>query len=90
MWGLIIIGRSTIRLCFPYSHTIGGIVGGTTAVIFGVGGITSRKIRCALLLMVPSLVSKRGRAVMFSAAAAVLLSGPIATIDKNIQEVGLQ
>ena len=39
--------------------------------------------------MVPSLISRRGRAVMFSAAAGFLLSGPIHTIDENIQEVGL-
>ena len=89
MWVSNVIGSYTNCLRFSYSHTIGGIVGGTTTVVFGVGGIASRKIRCALLLMVPSLVSKRGRAVMFSAATAVLLSGPIATIDKNIQEVGV-
>ena len=71
-----------------WSHTIGGAVGGSVGLALTVGGLVSKKVRCATLLMIPSLVSKRGRAVMFSTSLGFLINGPIANVRKNIQEVG--
>ena len=50
-----------------------------------IGGIVSRRWRCATLLMLPSLFAGRGRAFMLTTATAFLLSGPVATVDHNIQ-----
>ena len=50
-----------------------------------IGGMVSTRWRCATLLMIPSLFAGRGRAFMLTTATAFLLSGPVATIDNNIQ-----
>ncbi len=76
-------------LCLIYSqrHTIGSTLGVSTGTILTVCGLVSRQTRCAMLLMIPSLFARRGRAFMLTTAAGLLLSGPVATIEDNIEQV---
>ncbi|XP_060080961.1 LOW QUALITY PROTEIN: DC-STAMP domain-containing protein 2-like [Ylistrum balloti] len=56
-------------------------------LLFCIGLASSVHCRCIGLLMVPSLASARGRALLLTIIISILLSGPIQNISNNAKEV---
>ncbi|XP_063727930.1 uncharacterized protein LOC134855357 isoform X3 [Symsagittifera roscoffensis] len=69
------------------TQAISGGVGCCAGVFLTIGGHYSSRVRATMVLLVPTLLSKRGRAFMITSAFAILLTGPVHTIEMNIQEV---
>ena len=66
---------------------IGASVGGATSVMLAVTSARSKGVRCSLVLILPSLFSGRGRAILLTMATGVLIDGPIHTINQNSKEL---
>ena len=58
-----------------------------TFVIFGSSSTFSTYFRCYMLLIVPGLFAGRGRALLMTISVGLLLDGPIASLNTNIQLV---
>ena len=69
------------------SHMIGKLTGTLSGVGLTLSSLFSTRIRCSLALMVPSLLTKRGRAFMLTFVVSLVLKGPVDTIQYNLQEV---
>ena len=69
------------------SHYIGLGVGGTSGVVLTAASLFSVRTRCSMVLMIPSILTKRGRGFIFTFITGLLVDGPIDTIEKNLQEV---
>lgn len=57
------------------NHIIGGSIGGTVTLSFGIGSLVSKHFRCYLVLLLPSLFSGRGRFLLLTVAVGILLDG---------------
>ena len=68
-------------------HFIGLGIGGGTGLALTIYSVFSREVRCSMLLMVPSLLTKRGRGFMLTFVTSLLIEGPINTIEHNLQEL---
>ena len=62
----------------------GGVVGLGVAALPATVSIFSKHVRCICFLVPPSIFAKRGRSVLLSLAAGLLLTGPVNTIRENI------
>eukprot|EP00092_Neocalanus_flemingeri_P009637 GFUD01010375.1.p1 GENE.GFUD01010375.1~~GFUD01010375.1.p1 ORF type:complete len:1089 (-),score=247.71 GFUD01010375.1:82-3348(-) len=69
------------------SRYIGLGIGTTSGLALTVGSIYSVRTRCSMLLMIPSLMTKRGRGFMLTFLTSLVIEGPVNTIDFNLQEV---
>ena len=69
------------------SHLIGKWTGTLSGAGLTLSSLFSTRIRCSLALMVPSLLTKRGRAFMLTFVASLMLKGPVDTIQLNLEEV---
>ena len=69
------------------SHLIGKWTGTLSGSGLTLSSLFSTRIRCSLALMVPSLLTKRGRAFMLTFVTSLVLKGPVDTIQFNLQEV---
>lgn len=69
------------------SHLIGLGIGGGAGLFFTSYSLFSTNARCSMILMVPSLLTKRGRGFMLTFVTSLLIEGPLETIEQNIQEV---
>ena len=69
------------------SQMIGGTAGTGVGLGLTVSSLFSRRLRCSLTLMIPSLVAKRGRSFMLTFAMGLLIKGPVDTIQFNLQEL---
>ena len=69
------------------SHYIGAGVGGGTCLILTTLSFFSKKTRCSMVLMIPSILTKRGRSFVLTFITGLLVDGPIETIEHNLQEV---
>ncbi|KAK3102052.1 hypothetical protein FSP39_008400 [Pinctada imbricata] len=73
---------------FSFDFAIAGYIV-TGVFVFVILGVTfSAFIRCVLLIMVPNMVTRRGKAIILSVITALLLSGPATNISHNTEEVG--
>ena len=66
---------------------IGKWTGTLSGASLTLSSLFSTRIRCSLALMVPSLLTKRGRAFMLTFVTSLVLKGPVDTIQFNLQEV---
>ena len=69
------------------SHYIGVGIGGGTGILLTSISIFSARTRCSMVLMIPSILTKRGRGFIFTFITGLLVDGPIDTIGRNLQEV---
>ena len=69
------------------SHFIGLGVGGGTGIALTAYSLFSTEVRCSMVLMVPSLLTKRGRGFMLTFVTSLVIEGPVDTIEHNLQEV---
>jgi hypothetical protein len=69
------------------SHLIGLGIGGGAGLALTSYSLFSTDVRCSMVLMVPSLLTKRGRGFMLTFVTSLLIEGPLETIEQNIQEV---
>ncbi|XP_056142130.1 E3 ubiquitin-protein ligase DCST1 [Lampris incognitus] len=53
------------------------------------GGVFSSYFRCSVLLMFPSMLGSRGRAYVMVFILSALSSGPLANIQRNVQDLSL-
>ena len=60
---------------------------GATFVVFASGSYASTYVRCYMLLTIPGLFVGRGRALLMTISVVLLLDGPIANLNTNIQAV---
>ena len=67
-----------------FSMFYGGVVGLGVAALPATVSIFSKHVRCICFLVPPSIFAKRGRSVLLSLAAGLLLTGPVNTIRENI------
>ena len=69
------------------NHKVGMVVGGGTALILGASSTCSKGLRCSMLLIIPGLFANRGRSVVLTFAAGLLIDGPIRSIYDNLHQV---
>ena len=62
------------------------IISGTFALIFGTLSLFSHHTRCILMLILPGIVTGKGRACLLSMVIGFLIEGPINNINHNINE----
>lgn len=68
------------------SQYIGIGLGGATALTLSASSFLSLKVRCTMVLMIPSLMTKRGRGFMLTFLVSLIFTGPISTMDYNMRE----
>ena len=61
------------------------MIGMTLFFIFGF--VFFKLIRCVILIMVPSLFTKQGRALFLSLITGILIAGPVVNIASNTEEL---
>eukprot|EP00093_Oithona_nana_P009759 09759.XXX_500279_501780_1 [CDS] Oithona nana genome sequencing. len=66
---------------------IGMSVGGGTCAVLGISSCFSTGMRCYMLLIIPGLFAGRGRSLLMTISVGLLLDGPIANLNTNIQLV---
>ena len=69
------------------SHYIGAGIGGTIGGGLLLASPFNKRTRCSMVLMIPSLLTKRGRGFMLTFATSLVLSGPVNTMQYNLQEL---
>ena len=69
------------------NQQIGIYSGGGTCFFFGVFSSFSTYVRCYMLLIIPGLFAGRGRALLMTISVGLLLNGPFASLNTNIQLV---
>lgn len=76
-------------LAYGYSIAvdIAGYVSLCLTLFFCLGLALSIHCRCVALLMLPSIATGRGRAILLTIIVSILLSGPVMNISKNASEV---
>ena len=57
------------------------------AAFIVLSGLKSRYVRCVSVLVLPGLLAGRGRTILMTVAMGLLLEGPIASINYNINQV---
>ena len=62
---------------------IGASLGVASSIGLGIGSVWSKRVRCSLILILPGLFSGRGRAMLMTLAAGVLIDGPVTGISYN-------
>ena len=70
------------------SHVIGGSIGIVSGISLTASSFTSRRVRCTMVLVIPTLLTRRGRALMITLTLGLLVQGPIRTLRFNIKEIG--
>ncbi|XP_026140640.1 E3 ubiquitin-protein ligase DCST1 [Carassius auratus] len=63
------------------------IVGSVFVGLCSLGGMFSSLFRCSILLMFPSIIGSQGRTVLMVYVLHGLYQGPIANIQRNVQDV---
>jgi len=71
----------------PVNIAIAASSGFTTSLVLGVTSVYSQGTRCVMVLVLPNLLSGRGRAALMTVAIGFLIDGPLASIQHNIQKV---
>merc|ERR1712008_124897 len=71
------------KSAFPWSQVIGASLGVASSIGLGIGSVWSKRVRCSLILILPGLFSGRGRAMLMTLAAGVLIDGPVTGISYN-------
>ena len=70
----------------------GRYIGGGVGLASGLGltgsSLTSRRVRCTMVFVIPSLLTKRGRALLISLSVGLLVQGPFRTLRYNLREIG--
>ena len=69
------------------SHYIGAGIGGAIGGGLFVVSPFNKRTRCSMVLMLPSLLTKRGRGFMLTFVTSLVLSGPVNTMQYNLQEL---
>ena len=69
------------------SHYIGAGIGGSVGLGLTLASPWSPTTRCSSLLMIPSLLTKRGRDFMLTFVTGLVLTGPVNTFQYNFQEI---
>ena len=69
------------------SHYIGAGIGGTIGLGITLASPWSPRTRCSTVLMIPSLMTKRGRGFILTFVTGLVLTGPVNTIQFNLQEI---
>ena len=68
------------------------MVGGGIGIVSGIGltasSFTSRRVRCTMVLVIPTLLTRRGRALMITLSVGLLVQGPVRTLRYNIAQIG--
>ncbi|KAK3102081.1 hypothetical protein FSP39_008593 [Pinctada imbricata] len=73
---------------FSVDILMGSYIGGGVFIFLFFGLIFSAFIRCVVLIMVPNMFTKRGKAILLSVITGLLLSGPAMNVSHNTEEVG--
>ncbi|XP_037836231.1 E3 ubiquitin-protein ligase DCST1 [Kryptolebias marmoratus] len=74
-----------LLLTFDLKLVVGGLFVGVCAV----GGALSSFLRCAVLLMFPSILGSRGRSYLLILIVSILYKGPISNIQRNAEAAAL-
>ena len=69
-------------------HYIAGGVGIVSGTGLTISSMTSRRLRCTMVLMIPTLVTRRGRALLMALSIGLLVEGPLRTMRYNLFEIG--
>ena len=69
------------------SHYIGAGIGGFIGGGLFLVSPFNKRTRCSMVLMIPSLLTKRGRGFMLTFVTSLVLSGPVNTMQYNLQEL---
>ena len=69
------------------NRQIGTLSAGATFIGFAAGSYISTSVRCYMLLIVPGLFAGRGRALLMTISVGLLLDGPVANLNTNVQKV---
>lgn len=69
------------------NYIVGAASGGVVCVTMGVTSIFSKRTRCSMMLIIPTLFAGRGRAFILTAAMGLLLDGPINSINYNVEQI---
>ena len=84
----IMQGLANIKYLTNFRDQIIGIsIGSGTSFLLGTASVWSTQLRCSMVLILPSLFSGRGRALLMTLGTGVLIDGPIATINYNSKEL---
>ena len=81
------INNTAMEALLWENQKIGMYSAGATFVAFASGSYASTYVRCYMLLIVPGLFAGRGRALLMTISVGLLLDGPIANLNTNIQLV---
>ena len=83
--------NSTIQFSPLMSKETSDYVGAGVGAVFGasltVTGLICTRTRCTAILMIPSILTKRGRAFMITFAIGMLFQGPFKTLEFNLEEI---
>lgn len=71
----------------PMNIGIAASSGFVTSLALGVTSVYSQGTRCVMVLVLPNLLSGRGRAALMTLAIGFLIDGPLDSIQHNIQRV---
>ena len=69
-------------------HIVGGGIGIASGVGLTVASIPYRRVRCTMVLIIPTLLTRRGRALLITLSIGLLVQGPVRTLRRNIEEIG--
>ena len=69
------------------NHHIGLLTSSTLTLTVGVASIFSRHTRCILTLIMPGIVTGRGRAFLLTVVLGLLIEGPLNSINYNINQI---
>ena len=72
---------------FGYDLMESGFLALGVLLFFVLGFVFSAFLRCACLIMVPNLCTKKGRTIFLTIITGLLLSGPIMNISQNTEQV---
>ena len=70
------------------SHMVGGGIGIVSGIGLTASSFTSRRVRCTMVLVIPTLLTRRGRALMITLTVGLLVQGPVRTLRYNIAQIG--
>jgi len=68
-------------------YVYGIIVGLSIFLLLFVISIFSKHSRCIMVLVLPGIITGRGRAILMTATVAILVEGPINSVNFNIDQV---
>ncbi|XP_013883924.1 DC-STAMP domain-containing protein 1 [Austrofundulus limnaeus] len=73
----------------PLTFDLKLVVGAVFVGVCAVGGALASFLRCAVLLMLPSILGSRGQAYLMILITSILYQGPISNIQRNAEEAAL-